>query len=50
MARYRFYGHESFILLQAMDTWGSDGARRNKHKNGKMLGRRIFQAMPMIEN
>ena len=28
-------------------SWGSDGVKRSKHKNGKLLDGKILQAMPM---
>jgi len=27
-------------------TWGSDGVKRNKHENGKLLNGKVWQAMP----
>lgn len=34
------------FFFKQWGTWGSDGVKRDKHKNGKKLGGKIFQAMP----
>ena len=34
------------FFFKQWGTWGSDGIKRNKHKNGKLLGGEILQAMP----
>ena len=34
------------FFFKQWGTWGSDGVKRNKHANGKMIGGRIYQAMP----
>ncbi len=34
------------FFFKQWGTWGSDGVKRNKHKNGKMLNGKIWQAMP----
>ncbi len=35
------------FFFKQWDTWGSDGVKRSKHKNGKLLDGKILQAMPM---
>ncbi len=35
------------FFFKQWGTWGSDGVKRSKHKNGKMLDGKILQAMPM---
>jgi protein gp37 len=37
----------SAFFFKQWGTWGSDGIKRNKHKNGKLINGKIFQAMPM---
>jgi len=37
---------DSAFFFKQWGTWGSDGVKRNKHKNGKLLKGRVFQAMP----
>lgn len=37
--------HAAFFFKQ-WGTWGSDGIKRNKHANGKVLGGEIVQQMP----
>lgn len=37
---------ESAFFFKQWGTWGSDGIKRNKHKNGKLIDGKIFQAMP----
>lgn len=34
------------FFFKQWGTWGSDGIKRNKHANGKILNGRIFNAMP----
>ena len=34
------------FFFKQWGTWGSDGVKRDKHKNGKHLGGKICQAMP----
>ncbi len=34
------------FFFKQWGTWGSDGVKRNKHKNGKLLNGKVFQAMP----
>jgi protein gp37 len=36
----------SAFFFKQWGTWGSDGIKRNKHKNGKLLNGKVFQAMP----
>ena len=36
------------FFFKQWGTWGSDGVKRNKHKNGKQLDGKICQAMPEI--
>ena len=35
------------FFFKQWGTWGSDGIKRNKHKNGKILQGSICQAMPI---
>lgn len=37
----------SAFFFKQWGTWGSDGIKRNKHKNGKLLNGKVFQAMPV---
>lgn len=34
------------FFFKQWGTWGSDGVKRNKHKNGKLLDGRVIQQMP----
>lgn len=36
----------SAFFFKQWGTWGSDGIKRNKHKNGKLINGKVFQAMP----
>ncbi len=36
------------FFFKQWGTWGSDGVKRDKHKNGKQLDGKIFQAMPEV--
>ena len=36
----------STFFFKQWGTWGSDGVKRNKHVNGKMLNGKIWQTMP----
>lgn len=36
------------FFFKQWGTWGSDGVKRNKHKNGKRLDGKICQAMPEV--
>lgn len=35
------------FFFKQWGTWGSDGIKRNKHANGKAIGGKIYQAMPV---
>jgi protein gp37 len=37
----------SAFFFKQWGTWGSDGVKRNKHENGKLIKGEIYQAMPM---
>lgn len=37
----------SAFFFKQWGTWGADGIKRNKHKNGKLINGKVFQAMPM---
>lgn len=37
----------SAFFFKQWGTWGSDGVKRNKHKNGKLINGKAFQAMPV---
>lgn len=37
------------FFFKQWGTWGSDGVKRNKHTNGKLLNGKIIQQMPDIE-
>lgn len=34
------------FFFKQWGTWGVDGVKRNKHKNGKLINGKLFQAMP----
>lgn len=34
------------IFFKQWGTWGSDGIKRSKHENGKLLKGKVWQAMP----
>lgn len=36
----------SAFFFKQWGTWGSDGIKRNKHENGKLLNGKVWQAMP----
>jgi protein gp37 len=36
----------STFFFKQWGTWGSDGVKRNKHENGKLLNGKVWQAMP----
>ena len=38
---------EAAFFFKQWGTWGADGVKRNKHKNGKMIGGKVLQAMPV---
>ena len=35
------------FFFKQWGTWGSDGIKRSKHKNGKLIEGKVFQAMPV---
>lgn len=35
------------FFFKQWGTWGADGVKRNKHKNGKMIEGKVLQAMPV---
>lgn len=35
------------FFFKQWGTWGDDGIKRNKHKNGKLINGKVFQAMPL---
>lgn len=37
----------SAFFFKQWGTWGSDGIKRNKHKNGKLINGKIYQEMPL---
>jgi protein gp37 len=37
----------SAFFFKQWGTWGSDGVKRNKHENGKLINGKIYQTMPM---
>ena len=37
----------SAFFFKQWGTWGSDGVKRNKHANGKLLQGEIIQQMPV---
>ena len=38
---------DSAFFFKQWGTWGSDGVKRNKHRNGKFINGKIYQAMPV---
>lgn len=38
--------HGVAFFFKQWGTWGSDGIKRNKHANGKVLGGKVVQQMP----
>ena len=38
---------DSAFFFKQWGTWGSDGVKRNKHENGKLINGKVFQAMPV---
>lgn len=38
--------HGAAFFFKQWGTWGSDGIKRNKHKNGKLLDGKVIQQMP----
>ena len=39
-------GQGAAFFFKQWGTWGSDGIKRNKHKNGKLLEGKVIQQMP----
>ena len=39
--------HGAAFFFKQWGTWGSDGVKRNKHANGKLLFGEVIQQMPM---
>ncbi len=37
----------SAFFFKQWGTWGSDGIKRDKHKNGKLINGKVYQAMPV---
>jgi protein gp37 len=37
----------SLFFFKQWGTWGSDGVKRNKHENGKLINGKIYQTMPI---
>jgi protein gp37 len=37
----------AIFYFKQWGTWGSDGVKRNKHENGKLLNGQIYQTMPI---
>lgn len=35
------------FFFKQWGTWGSDGVKRSKHKNGKLIDGKVYQAMPV---
>lgn len=35
------------FFFKQWGTWGADGVKRNKHKNGKMIEGKVVQALPV---
>jgi protein gp37 len=38
----------SIFFFKQWGTWGSDGVKRSKHENGKLIGGKIYQQMPKL--
>jgi protein gp37 len=38
--------HGAAFFFKQWGTWGSDGIKRNKHANGKVLDGKVVQQMP----
>ena len=36
------------FFFKQWGTWGADGIKRNKHKNGKLIEGKALQAMPVV--
>jgi protein gp37 len=37
----------SAFFFKQWGTWGSDGVKRSKHENGKLINGKIYQQMPI---
>ena len=37
----------SAFFFKQWGTWGADGVKRNKHKNGKLINGKVIQTMPI---
>ncbi|MDR0415100.1 MAG: phage Gp37/Gp68 family protein, partial [Prevotellaceae bacterium] len=37
----------SAFFFKQWGTWGSDGVKRSKHENGKLINGKIYQKMPV---
>lgn len=37
------------FFFKQWGTWGSDGVKRNKHKNGKLIDGKVIQEMPIVK-
>ena len=37
------------FFFKQWGTWGSDGVKRNKHKNGKLIDGKVIQEMPIAK-
>jgi protein gp37 len=40
----------SAFFFKQWGTWGSDGVKRNKHENGKLIKGKVYQQMPTIHS
>ncbi|KAA6316820.1 hypothetical protein EZS27_032931 [termite gut metagenome] len=40
----------SAFFFKQWGTWGSDGVKRNKHENGKLIKGKVYQQMPAIHS
>lgn len=38
---------DAAFFFKQWGTWGSDGIKRDKHKNGKLIDGKVYQAMPV---
>ena len=43
---YNPKAHGAAFFFKQWGTWGSDGIKRNKHANGKVLDGKVVQQMP----
>ena len=46
MANYSFWATSPSFFFKQWGTWGSDGIKRNKHANSKLLMGEVIQQMP----